>query len=86
MVKYARLVAPELGSCGSSDRAWWLWAARHSQGRGVRPLGAQPLPRVLLELARASRLQTRVADKDSAAFDHIGVGQWDAAPRGASGR
>ena len=26
--------------------------------RGVRPLGAQPLPRVLLELARASRLQS----------------------------
>ena len=84
MVKYARLVAPELGSCGSSDRAWWLWAARHSQGRGVRPLGAQPLPRVLLELARASRLQS--CRFRCLSFDHIGVGQWDAAPRGASGR
>ena len=29
------------------------------RARGVRPLGAQPLPRVLLELARASRLQSR---------------------------
>ena len=27
----APLIAPELGSCGSSGRAWRLWAARHSQ-------------------------------------------------------
>ena len=25
------LAAPQLGSCTSSGRAWWLWAARHSQ-------------------------------------------------------
>ena len=25
------LVAPELGSCASSRRAWRLWAAQHSQ-------------------------------------------------------
>ena len=23
---------PPLGSCASSGRAWWLWAARYSQG------------------------------------------------------
>ena len=27
-----RLAAPELGCCASSGRAWWLWAARRSQG------------------------------------------------------
>ena len=45
------LVAPELGSCGSPARAWRLWAARHSQGRGQateRPATASG--------ARASRL------------------------------
>ena len=30
--------APQLGSCASSGRAWRLWAARRSQGRG-RPTG-----------------------------------------------
>ena len=45
----AILTAPEVGSCASSGCAWWLWAARHSQGES-QPLGAQPPPRVL-ELA-----------------------------------
>jgi hypothetical protein len=33
------LAAPDLGSCASSGRAWWLWAARHSQEE-AGPLGA----------------------------------------------
>ena len=36
--------APALGACASSERAWWLWAGRYSQGRRAGPLGAQPLP------------------------------------------
>ena len=39
---------PQLGFC--SGCAWWLWAARHSQGEADPSLGAQPLPRAL-ELA-----------------------------------
>ena len=31
----APLAAPELGPCGSSGRAWWLWAARRSQVKRV---------------------------------------------------
>ena len=38
------LAVPQLGSCGSSGRAWWLWAARHSQSRG-RALG-RPVTRL----------------------------------------
>ena len=26
------LAVPQLGPCASPGRAWWLWAARHSQG------------------------------------------------------
>ena len=37
---------PQLVPCGSSGRAWRLWAAQHSQGEGW-PLGSQPLPQVL---------------------------------------
>ena len=44
--KVPSLAAPQLASCASSGRAWWLRAARHSQGE-AGPLGAQPLPRVL---------------------------------------
>ena len=33
----ALLAAPELAFCAFSGRAWWLWAARHSQSE------AQPL-------------------------------------------
>ena len=49
MLKVAPLAVPQLGSCASSGRAWWLRAARHSQEE-ASPLSAQPLPRVL-ELA-----------------------------------
>ena len=52
-----------LGSCASSARAWWLWAARHSQEE-AGPLGAQPLPRVL------ERAASKAADLT--AFDHLG--------------
>ena len=45
MVGVPALVGPQLGSCASSGRAWRL-TARHSQGE-ARPLGPQPLPRVL---------------------------------------
>ena len=45
-LKVPPLAAPQLGPCASSGRAWWLWAARHSQ-EAVGLLGAQPLPRVL---------------------------------------
>ena len=63
MVRVPALVGPQLGSCASSGRAWRL-TARHSQGE-ARPLGAQPLPRVL-ELA-ASRAA------ESTAFEHAGA-------------
>eukprot|EP00964_Phaeocystis_antarctica_P105399 scaffold70427_cov57-Phaeocystis_antarctica.AAC.2 len=53
----------QLGSGASSGHAWRLWAARHSQGED-RPLGAQPLPRVLeLAASKAAHLT---------AFDHSG--------------
>jgi len=44
-------------------RAWWLWAARHSQGKGPvqSPVGAQPLPPRVLELAAS-----KVADSTGA--------------------
>ena len=59
------LAVPQLASCASSGRAWRL-TARHSQGE-ARPLGPQPLPRVL-ELA-ASRAA------ESTGFDHPGGGE-----------
>ena len=58
------LAVPQLGSCASSGRAWWLWAARYSQGE-AQPLGPQPRPRGL------KRAASKVAD--STAFDHPGV-------------
>ena len=39
--------APAWLSCASSGRAWRLWAARHSQEEAA-PMGAPPLPRVLV--------------------------------------
>ena len=57
----ATLAVPQLGACASSGRAWWRWAARHSQEE-ARPLGSQPPPRVLKQAAsRASDIVT---------FDH----------------
>ena len=50
----APLAAPQLGSCASPGRAWRLWAARHSQGRG-RPTGRP----ATASAARAHRLQSR---------------------------
>ena len=63
MVKAPALAVPQLGSCASSGRAWWLWAARHSQEEAGPP-GARPLPRVL-ELAASKAA-------DFTAFDHPG--------------
>ena len=39
---------PQLAPCSnaSSARAWWPWAARHSQSE-AQPLGTQPPPQVL---------------------------------------
>jgi hypothetical protein len=48
------LAAPDLGSCASSGRAWWLWAVA-LPGRG-RPIGRLA---AALGDARASRLQSR---------------------------
>ena len=63
MVKVPPLAVPQLGSCASSGRAWRLWAARYSQTE-ARPLGAQPLPRVLEPAASKAA--------DVTAFDHVG--------------
>ena len=62
----ASLAVTKLGSCASSERAWRLWAARHSQGE-ASPLGAQPLPRVLERAASQAAYFT--------AFDHSGPGR-----------
>ena len=32
MIKVPPLAVPQLGSCASSEHAWRLWAARHSEG------------------------------------------------------
>ena len=58
----ALLAAPELAFCAFSGRAWWLWAARHSQSE-AQPLGAPPPPRGL------KRAASEVAD--ATAFDHV---------------
>ena len=42
----APLAAPQLASCASSGRAWWLWARRALSGAEGSPPGAQPVPRV----------------------------------------
>ena len=63
VVKVAPLAVPQLGSCASSERAWWPRAARHSQGE-AQPLSAQP-PQ-LFELAAS-----KVAD--FTAFDRPGA-------------
>ena len=51
----AALAVPQLGSCSSSGRGLWLWAARYSQIE-AQPLGAQPPPRGL------KRAASKVAD------------------------
>ena len=60
----ALLAAPELAFCAFSGRAWWLWAARHSQSE-AQPLGAPPPPRGF------ERAASNVAG--FTAFDHLGV-------------
>jgi len=35
------LAGPQLGSCASSGRTWWLWAIQHSLEE-ASPLDAQP--------------------------------------------
>ena len=50
----AVLAAPQLGSCASSGRAWWLWAARYSQKKSQ----TTGCPATALDV-RASRLQSR---------------------------
>eukprot|EP00964_Phaeocystis_antarctica_P083719 scaffold52683_cov69-Phaeocystis_antarctica.AAC.1 len=52
----APLAAPELGSCGSSGRAWWLWAVRCSQEKRVAHWAIE-----LAAWQSASRLAGRVA-------------------------
>ena len=69
MFQSGPLAVSKLGSCASSGRAWRLWVARHSQEE-PRPLGAQPLPRVL---ERAASKATGFT-----AFDHSGT--WTANP------
>ena len=54
VVKVPPSAAPQLGSCAASRRAWWFWAARHSQEE-AGPLDAQPPPRVLELAASKSR-------------------------------
>ena len=63
MAKVPTLAAPELDSCTSSERAWRLCAARHSQGED-QPLGAPPRPQLL------ERAASKVADLT--AFDRAG--------------
>jgi len=41
MVKVPPLAGPQLGSCASSGRTWWLWAIQHSLEE-ASPLDAQP--------------------------------------------
>ena len=64
MAKVPTLAAPELDSCTSSERAWRLCAARHSQGE-AQPLGAPPRPQLL------ERAASKVADLT--AFDQPGA-------------
>ena len=56
---------PQLGACTSSGRAWRLWAARHSQGRG-QPPGAQPPLRNRLQTADCqSRCESPTASRSA---------------------
>eukprot|EP00964_Phaeocystis_antarctica_P080943 scaffold50576_cov53-Phaeocystis_antarctica.AAC.3 len=48
------LAVPGFGSRSSSGRAWWLGAARQSQGE-AQPLGPQLLPRLIERAALQSR-------------------------------
>ena len=76
----ARLAVPQLGSCGSSGRAWRLREARHAQ-KETDPLGAQPLPLVLERAASEAA--------DFTAFDHSGphlLGHSAQRQRGANGQ
>ena len=63
-VKVTALAVPQPGPCGSSARAWRLWAAQYSLSE-AQPLGARPPPRGLTGAA------SKVAD--SAAFDLVGT-------------
>ena len=56
----AAWAVPQLGSCASSGRAWRLWAARHSQGRG-RATGRA----ATASAARGSRPQSRRCHRPS---------------------
>ena len=64
MVKAPPLAMPQLSSCASPGRGWQLWAAQHSQEE-ARPLGAQPLPRVL-ELAASKTAHFTAVDPSGA--------------------
>ena len=61
----ATLAVPQLGSCGSSGRAWRLRAARHSQGRG------QATGRPATRLGGSSELPPKFVD--FTAFDQPGA-------------
>ena len=65
MLKVPPLAVPQFGSCASSGRAWWLWAAQYSQ-QEAGPLGAQPVPRMLEPAASKAA--------DFTAFDPSGKG------------
>ena len=60
MVKLPALAVPQHGSCGSSARAWRIWAARHAQSE-ARPLVAKSMPWVL-ELADFKSQKKREID------------------------
>ena len=52
------VAVPQLGSCASAGRAWWLRAARHSPSV-ARPQGTQPPPRGLKRAASKGRASRR---------------------------
>ena len=63
VLKAPPLAVPEVGSCAFTGRAWRLWAAWHSQGRG-QPTGRS----ATASGARASRLRSRRFLADVTAF------------------
>ena len=84
VVKVPPSAAPQLGSCAASRRAWWFWAARHSQEE-AGPLGAQPPPRVL-ELAASKAAHFKAADHTLGATHSLCMGSasWSSARGSAS--
>ena len=71
MIKAPPLAVPQLGSCAPSERAWRLWAARHSREE-AGPLRAQPAPRVL-EPAASKAADFTASDPNQARPWHWGT-------------